>query len=230
MRTLLCAFLAILGGLGCARIYRPVTLATPPASVHGEGPAGQVVLQPWGDNSRYERKALQANLRVWVLALENISSADLEILRLDLPEASHSPSARDRDGSCETAEPRLHPLSTAPGPGRSGGRGEARQRFRGPFGSSDLLRASLIVGCLHRGPQRHHRRPEQPAPEDLFPRPGLVPGAPGTRPDTAGARVRAVPDPYGPLRWRWSIGTAGRAETGAGRTRRAAPLRRGRRG
>ena len=85
MRTLLCTLLAIIGALGCARIYRPVTLATPPASVRGEGLAGHLAPQPWGDNSRYERKALRANLRVLALTLENTSSADLEILRLDLP-------------------------------------------------------------------------------------------------------------------------------------------------
>jgi len=88
MKTLICALLLIAGGLGCARIYRPVILAMPAAAAQGEKLAGQVVLQPWGDNSRYERKALHANLRVVVLALENTSAVDLEILRLDLPEGA----------------------------------------------------------------------------------------------------------------------------------------------
>lgn len=96
MKTRLCLLLAVLASLGCARIYRPVALAQPRAVLqggtgHGDL-AGQAVLQPWGDNSRYERKALRANLRVVALALENRSGADLELLRVELPEGATAPS------------------------------------------------------------------------------------------------------------------------------------------
>lgn len=85
MRKLICILLTLAGGLGCARIYRPITLAPPPATAHEPGLSGRVVLQPWGDNSRYERKALRSSLRMLTLSLENGSDGDLEILRLEVP-------------------------------------------------------------------------------------------------------------------------------------------------
>lgn len=143
MRTLLCAFLAILGGMGCARIYRPVALATPPARVRGEGLAGQVVLQPWGDNSRYERKALQANLRLLVLTLENTSSADLEILRLDLPEGATAlpPEAAAKLVKQQSLAYLLYPLL----PGLAG----LGASDKGGFGPSDraLFQGFAILGA-----------------------------------------------------------------------------------
>ncbi len=68
--------------LGCARIYRPVTVAQPSVP-RAEGLTGVLAPQPWGDNSRYERRAAVAGLQVVVLALENPGSADLEILDLE---------------------------------------------------------------------------------------------------------------------------------------------------
>ncbi|HLP30499.1 MAG TPA: hypothetical protein VK150_03995 [Geothrix sp.] len=88
MRTILAVLLVVLGGLGCARIYRPVVLVAPVPATHGTGLSGVAALQPWGDNGRYERKALQAHLRVIVLTLENTSSGDLEVLRLEWPDAT----------------------------------------------------------------------------------------------------------------------------------------------
>jgi hypothetical protein len=88
MRTILATLLVLLGGLGCARIYRPVALTTPLPATHGKGLSGAAVLQPWGDNVRYERRALQAHLRVIVLTLENTSEAELDILRLEWPDTT----------------------------------------------------------------------------------------------------------------------------------------------
>jgi len=86
MKAALCVLLLALAGFGCARIYRPVTLLALPATVRGPGLSGQVVLQPWGDNSRYERRALNSHLRVAVLTLENPSEAEVEVVRLELPD------------------------------------------------------------------------------------------------------------------------------------------------
>lgn len=88
MKALLYSLLILFGGFGCARIYRPVAMAPSRPTVHTEGLAATVTLQPWGDNSRYEAKALQANLRILVLGLENGSGAELEVLHLELPEAT----------------------------------------------------------------------------------------------------------------------------------------------
>ena len=78
--------LLLVTSLGCARIYRPVELATARPSAQGQGLAGALVPQPWGDNSRNEGKAQSAHLQVLVLGLENPSSAGVEVLRLGLPE------------------------------------------------------------------------------------------------------------------------------------------------
>ncbi len=86
MKAFLCSLLMFLGGFGCARIYRPVTLLAPPATVHGTGLSGHLALQPWGDNSRYERKALNSHLRVAVLTVENTSDAAVKLVRLELPD------------------------------------------------------------------------------------------------------------------------------------------------
>ncbi len=87
MKALSCALLIFLVGLGCARIYRPVELVSPPRrTAQTEGLPGGLSPQPWGDNSRYGRKASDANLRVLALSLENTSATEVEVLRLDLPE------------------------------------------------------------------------------------------------------------------------------------------------
>ena len=78
--------LLLVVALGCARIYRPVELAAARPQPQGQGLAGTLVPQPWGDNSRNEGKARSANLRVLVLGLDNPSNAAVEILRLGLPE------------------------------------------------------------------------------------------------------------------------------------------------
>lgn len=86
MRSLLCTLLLVLGSLDCARIYRPVALLAPPVEVHGGALSGRLALQPWGDNSGYARKALDAHLRVAVLSLENASDQGVEVLGLQLPD------------------------------------------------------------------------------------------------------------------------------------------------
>lgn len=78
--------LLLLAALGCARIYRPVEMAAARPQGQGQGLAGALVPQPWGDNSRNEGKARSANLRVLVLGLDNPSAAGLEVLRLGVPE------------------------------------------------------------------------------------------------------------------------------------------------
>ncbi len=95
MRPIACTLLIVWVGLGCARIYRPIALVPTQATVHGDGLSGQATLQPWGDNSRYERKALNANLRLVALTLENATHSEVEVLRLELPgdTASLSPDA-----------------------------------------------------------------------------------------------------------------------------------------
>lgn len=57
--------------IGCARIYRPITLA--PAPVHGasEDVRASVHLQPWGDNSRYMDRAHSAGVQMLVLTVTN---------------------------------------------------------------------------------------------------------------------------------------------------------------
>lgn len=95
MKAFLCALCVLLGGFGCARIYRPVELAPSRPQPQAEGLAASVELQPWGDNSRYEAKALQSNLRVLVLSLENRTGAGLEVLGLELPEATSALSAEE---------------------------------------------------------------------------------------------------------------------------------------
>ncbi len=78
--------LLLLASLACARIYRPVELAAARPQPQGQGLAGTLVPQPWGDNSRNEGKAQSAHLRVLVLGLDNPSAAGLEVLRLGVPE------------------------------------------------------------------------------------------------------------------------------------------------
>lgn len=88
MKAILGALLLCFLGVGCARIYRPVALAPLRPAPQTGGLAVSAELQPWGDNSRYEHKALHANLRVLVLGLENRTADDLDILGLELPEAT----------------------------------------------------------------------------------------------------------------------------------------------
>ena len=71
--------------LGCARIYRPIELVATPPSMSSGGLTGQIALQPWGDNSRYQEKALKSNLRVLVLNLENRTEVEIQVLGLELP-------------------------------------------------------------------------------------------------------------------------------------------------
>ena len=85
MKALSSALLLCCLGFGCARIYRPVDVAPAHPMATGSGLAAAVTLQPWGDNSGYEEKALKAHLRVLVLDLENGTTSDVEVLRLELP-------------------------------------------------------------------------------------------------------------------------------------------------
>ena len=219
MRRLICALLAIVGGLGCARIYRPVALATPPARVHGEGLAGQVALQPWGDNSRYERKALQANLRVLVLTLENTSSADLEILRLDLPEGATAlpPEAATSLVKQQSLAYILYPLL----PGLAS-LGAADKAASGSVGPSDqaLLQDLAIVGACIGIPNaiiaaRSNRRLEA-----FFRDQAWSPGALRAGQTRQGLVFLRAPDPYAPLPlriiYRGSVGERTLALVGPG--------------
>ncbi len=95
MKAFLSALLLCYLGFGCARIYRPVELASSRTQPQQAVLAASLELQPWGDNSRYEEKALHSNLRVLVLGLENRTDADLEILGLELPEATSTLTAEE---------------------------------------------------------------------------------------------------------------------------------------
>lgn len=57
--------------VGCARIYRPITLA--PAPIHGPTSEVQatVQLQPWGDNSRYMGRAHREGVQMLALTVTN---------------------------------------------------------------------------------------------------------------------------------------------------------------
>ena len=57
--------------------------------IHADGLSGEAALQPWGDNSRYEFWAREANLRIIAVTLENHAASELDILRLELPDGSH---------------------------------------------------------------------------------------------------------------------------------------------
>jgi len=95
MKSFLCALLLCCCGFGCARIYRPVSLAQSRPSPQAVGLSAVLDLQPWGDNSRYEGKALHSNLRVVVLSLENHTGSDLDAPRLELPDSTSALSAED---------------------------------------------------------------------------------------------------------------------------------------
>ena len=198
MRRLICALLAIIGSLGCARIYRPMALATPPASVHGEGLAGQVVLQPWGDNSRYERKALQANLRVLVLTLENTSSADLEILRLDLPEGTTAlpPEAATSLVKQQSLAYVLYPLL----PGLAS-LGAADKAASGSVGPSDqaLLQGLAILGACIGIPNAVIAARSNRRLETFFRDQAWSPGALRAGQTRQGLVFLRAPDPYAPM-------------------------------
>ena len=78
----------LLGVLGCARIYHPISLAQAPAPTRTAHLAGSLVPQAWGDHSRYQARAQRAHLQLAVLTLENPSSVDTEILRLEVAEGT----------------------------------------------------------------------------------------------------------------------------------------------
>jgi hypothetical protein len=195
VRPLLCTLLAILGGLGCARIYRPVTLAPPPAALHGEDLSGQLVLQPWGDNSRYERKALHANLRVLVLTVENSTATDLEILRLELPEATTAlrPEAAVKLVKQPSLAYLLYPV--LPGLAALGA------SDRGGFGPSDraLLQGFAILGACIGVPNAIIATRSNRHLEAFFREQAWSPGALGARQTRRGLVFLRSPDPYAPL-------------------------------
>ncbi len=88
MKSIICSLLIFLGGFGCARIYRPIEMAPARTAPESVGLTATLDLQPWGDNSRYEEKALRSNLRVLALGLGNFTDADIEVLGLDLPDST----------------------------------------------------------------------------------------------------------------------------------------------
>ncbi len=149
MKALGCVLLLCFGGLSCARIYRPVTLVPPPKlAAQGEGLSGWLAPQPWGDNSRYERKAHDANLRVLALSLENTTAAGAEILRLDLPDGvtplSAEAAARlvKQHSGAHLLYPLIPALLTA---GSSGGGGASATIGPTP---AMLFGAMAVVGLL----------------------------------------------------------------------------------
>lgn len=128
---------------GCARIYRPVALAMPPAAASTDGLAGALALQPWGDNSRYEAKARRAGLRVAVLVLENRSVSDLEILGLEAPDNASILSAETAAGLVKQHAVAYLLVPLVPGmliPGSA---------TKGSYGPSDqaMFSALAIVGA-----------------------------------------------------------------------------------
>ena len=57
--------------VGCARIYRPITVAPAPISVTPGEVRSSVQLQPWGDNSRYMDRAHREGVQMLVLTVTN---------------------------------------------------------------------------------------------------------------------------------------------------------------
>lgn len=188
--------LGLLLGPGCARIYRPVALALPPATVRAEGLAGQAALQPWGDNSRYERKAQASNLRVAVLNLENTSAAELEVLGLALPEgaAALTPGEAARLVKQQSAAYLLYPLLpglAALGAGK-GGTG---------YGPSDrvVLQGLAIVGFAIALPNALVAARSNQRLEAFFREQAWTPGPLGPGRAQRGLVFLRSPDPYQPL-------------------------------
>lgn len=181
--------------LGCARIYRPVALAMPPAAASTEGLAGALALQPWGDNSRTEAKARRAGLRVAVLVLENRTASDLEVLGLEAPDNVRLLSAETAAGLVKQHDVAYLLFPLVPGmliPGSA---------TKGSYGPSDqaIFSALAIVGACIGVPNalvaaRSNRRLEAFLRDSAW-----TPGA--LRP---GQVVRGLVfirsrDPYGPL-------------------------------
>jgi len=90
MKGSACLLVLLLGGMGCARIYRPVAMASSPLRTPGPWLSGHLERQPWGDNSRYEARAKKAHLQVLVLTLENTCAAEVEVLKVEAPSAVES--------------------------------------------------------------------------------------------------------------------------------------------
>lgn len=85
MKVLAGLLVLVLGGVGCARIYRPVAVATSTLRTRGPQLAAHLERQPWGDNSRYEARAQKARLEVLALTLENGTQAQVDVLQVEVP-------------------------------------------------------------------------------------------------------------------------------------------------
>lgn len=135
----------LLAVLGCARIYRPASLAPPQPPVQNADLAGSLVLQPWGDNSRYEARARESHLRVAVLQLENRSGANLEVVGLQPPEDTTRLQARTAASLVrqQVGSYVIYPL--LPGVLAAGA------SSKGSFGPSDqtaFLALALVGACI----------------------------------------------------------------------------------
>ena len=70
-RTTFWLSLMLVQMIGCARIYRPITVATAPIHEPSGDVRPSVQLQPWGDNSRYRDRAHREGVQMLVLTVTN---------------------------------------------------------------------------------------------------------------------------------------------------------------
>lgn len=65
--------------VGCARIYRPITVAPTPLQAAAGEVRTSVEFQPWGDNSRYMERARGKGLRMMVLTVANGTDQGVQV-------------------------------------------------------------------------------------------------------------------------------------------------------
>jgi hypothetical protein len=161
-------------------------------------------LQPWGDNSRYEDKALGSNLRVVVLSLENHTGTGLEALGLELPDNTSALSA-EAAWSLVKQQPLLYILyPLLPGlmiPGASN---------RGSYGPSDQAAYSVfaIVGLAIGIPNAAVAARSNTRLAAFFKDNAWTPGPLQPGQSQRGLLFLRNPDPYAPLRLQLRYRTA----------------------